>query len=94
MRAVERVDDRRADELAEPAGLDQIVGGGDDGTEALLEADAERSSRPVGGVDHLVGLSSLDSERLLDEDVRAGLERLDREPRVGGMRRTDDDDVR
>ena len=92
--AIERVDDRDAYELPKPAGRDQCVRGGDRRPEALLETDTEQPLGPVRSVDHRVGLACLDSERLLDENMGARFESLDRERRVGRMRRADDDDVR
>ena len=94
VRAIERVDDRDAYELPEPTACDQLVRGDDHRPEALLEADAEQPPSPLRSVDHRVGLACFDSERLLDEHMGAYLERLDRERRVGRMRRADDDDIR
>ena len=94
VRPIERVDDRDAYELPEPTACDQRARGGDHRPEALLEADTEQPPGPVRSVDHRVGLACLDSERLLDENMGARLERLDRERRVGRMRRADDNDIR
>ncbi len=91
---VERVDDRHAHELAELACRDQLVCPHDHRPEPLLEADGEEPTGTLRGGDHRVGGVGLDRERLLAENMRARLERGDRERRVGGMRRADDDHVR
>jgi hypothetical protein len=94
VRPVERVDDRRAHERADPPGGDQRVRRLDHGPEALLEADTEQPARAVGGIDHRVGLAHLDGKRLLAEHVRARLERLDRQRRMRRVRRADHDHIR
>ena len=76
------------------SGRDECARSGDHRSEALLEANTEQPPGPIRGVDHRVGLACLHGERLLNENMSAGLERLDRERRMRRMRRADDDDVR
>ena len=94
VRAIERIDDRHADQLADPPGRDQPARGGDDRPEALLEADAEQAAGVVRRGDHRVRLAYLHGERFLDEHVRACRECLDRQRWMGQMRRRDDRDVK
>ena len=56
-------------------------------------ADGERALRPLRGGDHPVGVGDRGGHRLLDEDVLAVVEGMDRLLRVQRVRRADDHEV-
>jgi hypothetical protein len=61
--------------------------------EALHVADLDDDAGPVAGRDDLRGLVEREAERLLDQDVHAGRESVERDGRVGGVRRADEQRV-
>ena len=74
-------------------GLDRLEGEGKLGEERQDVADHEQLARGRGGRHHLVGFGRLERDRLFDQHVLAGLERLDGHPAVGVVGNAEIDQV-
>ena len=94
-RSAGRTDRRSTRERVTPGGLRrQPPGGRDHGPEALLEADAEQTSRSSAAAIIASASRASGASGFSHQDVRAGLERRDRQLGMRRMRRADHDDVR
>ena len=70
-----QIDGAEVVDLAQRAALDQVVGLADRGHEAVVEGDHVLDARLGHGIEHLSGFGGVARQRLLADDVLAGLRR-------------------
>src|SRR5437867_2399235 len=81
------------DQWADLTALDQLCGLTPTGSRATLRADLKDLAGFFDGIVHLEGLAKVASQRFLDINMFAGIERVHRNARVHGIVRGDDDGI-